>query len=209
MGADYRSWLMAAFLAMMLMGAANCSSESGPALDNQLDATSESIDYSSGDNAPLNRSWQEDVEHGSGQPDQEVAEQGVEQGPVQMDPDNGTTTTDWANVWPYFDTGCLEWLPINHIYFQLANTFLFLSYLAPGGIGGLIYLRVMLAVGSAFFAIWGWIVLCAFDTFLWNAFFLLINLVHIVVLLFSLRPVRFDKQVEEVSVSPLFLSPRA
>ena len=106
--------------------------------------------------------------------------------------------TDWSTIWPYFNTGCLQWLPINHVYFQLANSFLFLSYLAPAGLYGLIYLRVMLAIGSAFFAIWGWVILCAFDTFLWNAFFLLINLVHVIYLLFSMRPVRFDKQVEEV-----------
>lgn len=108
--------------------------------------------------------------------------------------------TDWSAVWPYFNTGCLEWLPINHVYFQLANSFLFLSYLAPAGLYGLIYLRLMLAIGSAFFAIWGWLILCAFDTFLWNAFFLLINIVHVIYLLFSIMsPVRFDKQVEEVN----------
>ncbi|EFX82706.1 hypothetical protein DAPPUDRAFT_210626 [Daphnia pulex] len=56
----------------------------------------------------------------------------------------------------------------------------------------------MLAIGSAFFAIWGWFILCAFDTFLWNAFFLLINVVHVIYLLCSLKPPKFDKQVEEV-----------
>jgi hypothetical protein len=57
----------------------------------------------------------------------------------------------------------------------------------------------MLAIGSAFFAIWGWFILCAFDTFLWNAFFLLINVVHVIYLLCSLKPPKFDKQVEEVN----------
>ena len=108
---------------------------------------------------------------------------------------------DWSAVWPYFNTGCLQWLPINHVYFQLANSFLFLSYLAPAGLYGLIYLRLMLAIGSAFFAIWGWVILCAFDTFLWNAFFVLINVAHIFYLLFSMmNPVMFDKQVEEVNL---------
>lgn len=106
--------------------------------------------------------------------------------------------TDWSQIWPYFNTGCAEWLPINHFYFQLANTCLFLSYLAPAGLWGLIYLRLVLAVASFFFALWGWVILCAFDTFLWNAFFTLINVVHGIYLLCSLRPVRFDKQVEEV-----------
>lgn len=115
---------------------------------------------------------------------------------------NSTTITpEWKKSWPYFNTGCLEWLPINHIYFQLANSFLFLSYLARPGIYGLLYLRLMLAIGSAFFAIWGWVILCAFDTFLWNAVFFLINLGHGIYILYTLltpdKP--FDKQVEEVS----------
>lgn len=112
---------------------------------------------------------------------------------------DGSNGTDWSQIWPYFNTGCVEWFPINHFYFQLANTCLFLSYLAPAGLWGLIYLRVVLAVASFFFALWGWVILCAFDTFLWNAFFTLINVVHCIYLLCSLRPVRFDKQVEEVN----------
>ena len=111
---------------------------------------------------------------------------------------DGLKAVDWSAIWPYFNTGCLEWLPINHVYFQLANCFLFLSYLAPAGLYGLIYLRLMLGIGSAFLSIWGWIIICAFDTFLWNALFFAINAVHAVVLLISLRPVALDEQVEQV-----------
>ncbi|KAI9559318.1 hypothetical protein GHT06_016107 [Daphnia sinensis] len=109
-----------------------------------------------------------------------------------------TDREDWRAVWPYFNTGCLQWQSLNHVYFQLANGFLFLSYLAPAGLYGLIYLRLTLAIGSAFLSIWGWIIICAFDTFLWNAFFFFINAVHALVLLFSLRPLAFDDQVEQV-----------
>jgi hypothetical protein len=115
--------------------------------------------------------------------------------------DDGLKAVDWSVVWPYFNTGCLEWLPINHVYFQLANSFLFLSYLAPAGLYGLIYLRLTLAIGSAFLSIWGWIIICAFDTFLWNALFFAINAVHAVVLIISLRPVALDEQVEQVRIT--------
>ncbi|KAA0185410.1 hypothetical protein HAZT_HAZT004522 [Hyalella azteca] len=91
-----------------------------------------------------------------------------------------------------------RWLPVNHIYFQLANVFLFLSYLAPNGIYGILYLRVTLCVGCFFFSLWGWVILCAFDTFLWNAFFVVINLVHVVVISYGLRPIRFSAELEEV-----------
>jgi hypothetical protein len=98
-----------------------------------------------------------------------------------------------------FVSYCAEWKPVNHVYFQLANTFFFLSYLAPNGMYGILYLRCTLLVGCAFFSLWGWAVLCCFDAFLWNATFVGINLIHVCILLYYLRPVKFTKEVEEVS----------
>lgn len=96
---------------------------------------------------------------------------------------------------------CLKWEPVNHIYFQLANTFFFLSYLAPNGTYGILYLRCTLMIGCVFFALWGWAVLCSFDAFLWNATFVAINFVQVCVLLYHLRPVKFTREVEEVSLA--------
>lgn len=90
------------------------------------------------------------------------------------------------------------WLPTNHIMFQMANAFLFLSYLAPTGIHGLLYLRACLMMGCLFFALWGWVVLCALDTLIWNACFTVINLVHIIIILYMLRPVKFSPELEMV-----------
>ena len=112
--------------------------------------------------------------------------------------DVGNATVGWTDSMLMFSSPCLQWTALNHFYFQLANVFLLLSYMAGGGINGLIYLRIMLALGSVFLSIWGWLVICAFDTFLWNAVFTVINAVHALYLLFTLRPVRFDKNVEEV-----------
>ncbi|XP_071530559.1 popeye domain-containing protein 3-like isoform X2 [Panulirus ornatus] len=102
-----------------------------------------------------------------------------------------------GNGYGQFDM-CTNWLPINHIYFQLANIFLFLSYLAPNGIYGILYLRITLTIGCTFFCLWGWVVLCSFDTFLWNAIFVLINVVHVIVICYYLRPVRFTPELEQV-----------
>ncbi|XP_075227383.1 popeye domain-containing protein 3-like isoform X2 [Lycorma delicatula] len=93
---------------------------------------------------------------------------------------------------------CTHWTQVNHVYFQLANTFFFLSYLAPNGMYGILYLRCTLLVGCAFFALWGWAVLCSFDAFLWNANFVAINFIHVCVLLYHLRPIKFTREVEEV-----------
>lgn len=70
------------------------------------------------------------------------------------------------------------WLPTNHILFHFANVCLFLSYCAPPGLHGLLYLRVVLFFACLFFALWGWLVLCAMDTFMWNAIFTIMNAVQ-------------------------------
>ncbi|XP_065344492.1 popeye domain-containing protein 3-like isoform X2 [Cloeon dipterum] len=93
---------------------------------------------------------------------------------------------------------CVKWAPPNHMYFQMANTFFFLSYLAPNGTYGILYLRCTLLVGCALFALWGWTVLCSLDAFLWNANFVAINFVHVCVLLYYLRPIKFSREIEEV-----------
>lgn len=93
---------------------------------------------------------------------------------------------------------CTEWRDTNHIYFQLANTFFFLSYLAPNGLYGMLYLRCTMLIGCMFFALWGWAVQCYFDAVIWNILFVAINFIHVCILLFFLRPVKFPKEVEEV-----------
>ncbi|XP_054270497.1 blood vessel epicardial substance-like isoform X2 [Macrosteles quadrilineatus] len=131
---------------------------------------------------------------------------GVPYQPRLPSPGNGDIVDDWPNstfnvslISSVFGvTYCTHWGPVNHGYFQLANTFFFLSYLAPNGLYGILYLRCTLLVGCAFFALWGWAVLCSFDAFLWNANFVAINFIHVCILLYHLRPIKFTKEVEEV-----------
>ncbi|XP_077293501.1 popeye domain-containing protein 1-like isoform X3 [Arctopsyche grandis] len=93
---------------------------------------------------------------------------------------------------------CTRWRQANHIYFQLANAFFFLSYLAPNGMYGLLFLRCTLLIGCGFTTLWAWTIECFLDAVVWNAVFIIINMVHISVLLFYLRPIKFSKEVEEV-----------
>ena len=81
---------------------------------------------------------------------------------------------------------------------QLANFFLFLSYLAPSGLGGLLYLRATLAVGLFFLWLWGYVILCSLDTFAWNFVCMWINVGHVIYLLWTLRPIKFEKELEQV-----------
>ncbi|CAN7989958.1 unnamed protein product [Ixodes pacificus] len=119
-----------------------------------------------------------------------------------------------ATTVPFVGTAygiCSSWLPTNHVYFHIANVFLLLSYLTPKGPYGLLYLRAVIGAGSFLFALWATVVLCAFDTFLWNSLFTLINLVHGLVLVYGLRPVSLPGElgaVFEVLFQPLGVTRR-
>lgn len=91
------------------------------------------------------------------------------------------------------------WLPTNHLLFHFANVCLFLSYCTPPGLKGLLFLRIVLFFACLFFALWGWLVLCALDTFVWNAIFTIMNLVQSY-LAYAMLPktVRLPKVVENM-----------
>lgn len=94
---------------------------------------------------------------------------------------------------------CEHWNDLNHIYFQIANVFFFLSYLAPNGTYGMLYLRCSLMVGCIFFALWSWAVTCYLDALVWNLTFVFINFIYICTSLFYMSPYKFQKEIEEVS----------
>lgn len=94
---------------------------------------------------------------------------------------------------------CGKWEEPNHVLFQVANAALLLSYLAPPGIYGQIFLRSTLTIGCVLFVIWAWIILCAWDVVLWNAIFALINFGYFLYIIYSLHPfIRFPHEVDLV-----------
>lgn len=109
---------------------------------------------------------------------------------------------------PIFSFGALTCQPyqgiqMNHIYFQLANVFFLLSHLAPSGVHGILYLRLTFLVGCVFLVLWSCMIVCWLDALIWNILFIIINLIHICTLFYKLRPVRFSKEIEEVSKSKI------
>lgn len=115
----------------------------------------------------------------------------------------GSTKSQSPIVPPSLLNGVLTCQPyqgisLNHVYFQLANAFFLLSHLAPNGVHGVLYLRCTLLVGCAFLTLWGWTIACWLEAVLWNALFVFINFIHVCMLLYRLRPVRFSKEIEEV-----------
>lgn len=47
------------------------------------------------------------------------------------------------------------------------------------------------------FSVWAWNVICAPDVFTWNFAFMLMNLAQVFHILYQLRPVKFDPELEE------------
>lgn len=95
---------------------------------------------------------------------------------------------------------CLSWRRPNHLYFQLGNAFFFLAFLAPHGSCGMLWLRCTLVIGCILMAMWGWMIECTGDVVLWSGIFLVTNLIYLIVLVCRLRPVRFDSEIEAVSM---------
>lgn len=56
------------------------------------------------------------------------------------------------------------------------------------------------SAGYLLMSIWSWVILCAPDFFSWNFAFLLLNGVQTMSLIYSIRPVRFCQELEDVYV---------
>lgn len=48
------------------------------------------------------------------------------------------------------------------------------------------------------FSTWAWNIICAPDVFTWNFAFMLMNMAQVFHILYQLRPVKFDPELEEV-----------
>ena len=90
-----------------------------------------------------------------------------------------------------------QWLPANHIFFQVANLFLVLTYFVkPSSTAGLIQLRITLTMAGLFFGVWGGTVLCSLDCMIWNFAFATGNALHLVYLMFKMRSIKFHPEHE-------------
>lgn len=89
----------------------------------------------------------------------------------------------------------------NHWLFQLANSFLFMSYLSKD----VLVLRVVLMGAGLSFVLWGSLILkVAVDTVVWNAIFTVINAYRAAEVAWSRRPIKFDCPEHETLYDELF-----
>jgi hypothetical protein len=96
---------------------------------------------------------------------------------------------------------CHSTYSLQPLYYHLGCAFFLLAFLAPSHrYGAALYARCMLVFGSILFAMWSYLTECRPDVLLWSAIFIIANLIHMVILICKLRPVKFEKEIEEVSL---------
>ncbi|XP_014612216.1 PREDICTED: popeye domain-containing protein 3-like [Polistes canadensis] len=115
-----------------------------------------------------------------------------------MSPGLGHDPLPSYNVTSVGNTALCLWQQPQHILFQLANFCFALSYSAPSSKKGILFMHSVLIVGFMLLSGWAWHVICAPDIFSWNFTFLLLNIGQLVYIVYQMRPVRFDPELEEV-----------
>ncbi len=87
-----------------------------------------------------------------------------------------------------------------HYYFHIGCAFFLLAFLASSyRYGNALYTRCMFTIGCILFFMYSYVVECHPDVLIWTLLFIVINLIHIIYLISKLRPVKFEKEIEEVS----------
>ncbi|CAB3242892.1 unnamed protein product [Arctia plantaginis] len=99
---------------------------------------------------------------------------------------------------PWYWPWCPLWKITQHPLFQLSNMLFVASYCAPSTKKGQLWMHTILIFAFMLYSIWAWHVICSPDAFSWNFGFVFLNLAQVVYLVYEMRPVKFDPELEEV-----------
>ncbi|XP_076466157.1 LOW QUALITY PROTEIN: popeye domain-containing protein 1-like [Babylonia areolata] len=89
---------------------------------------------------------------------------------------------------------CEDWQEAQHTLFQLANLCMAVSFLTPSSFRfHLLFLRCMLLLSFGLLAVWGALFMCMADVLAWNLLFFLLDLGHIVWLVYRHLPARLPQ----------------
>ncbi|XP_063220184.1 popeye domain-containing protein 3-like [Bacillus rossius redtenbacheri] len=118
---------------------------------------------------------------------------------TQVSPSNGSWDEDIVSNYTHIGTlpWCDSWREPQHILFQLANAFFVISYAAPNNSQGILFMHASLIIGFMLFSFWAWNIICAPDVFSWNFTFMFLNMGQLVYIIYQMRPVKFDPELEE------------
>jgi hypothetical protein len=96
---------------------------------------------------------------------------------------------------------CEATYSLQPLYYHIGCAFFLLAFLAPSyRYGTALYMRCMLTFGCILFLMWSYLSECRPDVLIWTLLFIFVNIIHMAILICKLRPVKFDKEIEEVSV---------
>lgn len=93
---------------------------------------------------------------------------------------------------------CGQWQDAHHMYFQVANAFFLIAFLAPHKSYGFLLARFALVFASILMSLWSYLIECSLDALIWNGIFLAVNFIYLFVLIYRMRPVRFEKEIDAV-----------
>lgn len=93
---------------------------------------------------------------------------------------------------------CGEWQDAQHMYFQVANALFLIAFLAPHKSYGFLLARFSLVFASMLMSLWSYLIECSLDTLIWNGLFMAVNFIYLFVLIYQMRPVRFEREIDAV-----------
>lgn len=95
---------------------------------------------------------------------------------------------------------CGQWQDTNHVYFQVANALFLIAFLSPHKSYGFLLARCALVFGSILMILWSYLIECSWDALIWSGIFVTVNLAYLFVLIYQMRPVCFEKEIDEVII---------
>ncbi|XP_028903352.1 blood vessel epicardial substance isoform X1 [Ornithorhynchus anatinus] len=100
---------------------------------------------------------------------------------------------------PSNDSVCENWRELHHLVFHVANVCFALGLIIPTTLPlHMIFLRGMLTAGCALYILWASLYRCALDIVVWNSVFLLVNLLHLLYLVYRKRPIKIEKELNGI-----------
>lgn len=91
-----------------------------------------------------------------------------------------------------------QWQTPRHVYFQVANALFLIAFLSPHKSFGFLLARCTLVVASILMTMWSYLIECSLDGVIWCGLFLFVNFIYLSVLIYQMRPIRFEKEIDAV-----------
>lgn len=93
---------------------------------------------------------------------------------------------------------CAQWHASHHLYFHAANVLFLIAFLSPHKSYGFFITRCTLILASIAMAMGSYLIECSLDGLIYSSTFLLVNFIYLFVLIYQMRPIYFEKEIDAV-----------